>query len=257
MSLLEVDALEAGYDDAMVLRGVSLRADAHEIVAVIGPNGAGKSTLLKAVYGLVTLRAGTVKWDGGDVAGVRADRLTRGGLNYVPQTTNVFPTLTVAENVHVGSLIIPKAQRAAEVQRVRDLFPILRERPRQRAGTLSGGQRKLVALARALVAAPRLLLLDEPSAGLSPQAMELVFDKLLEINRLGVGIVMVEQNARRALALAHRGYVLDAGRNAIEGLGADLLRDPQVEELYLGGSGITASSSTSTSTPSGMNPETK
>ena len=257
MSLLEVDGLEAGYDDALVLRGVSLRADAHEIVAVIGPNGAGKSTLLKAVYGLITRRAGTVKWDGGDVAGVRADRLTRRGLNYVPQTTNVFPTLTVAENVHIGSLIVPKAERAAAVQRVRDLFPILVERARQRAGTLSGGQRKLVALARALVAAPRLLLLDEPSAGLSPQAMELVFDKLLEINELGVGIVMVEQNARRALALAHRGYVLDAGRNAIEGRGADLLNDPQVEELYLGGSGTIASSSTSTSTPSGMNPETK
>src|SRR5437764_1346693 len=257
MSLLEVDALEAGYDDAVVLRGVSLRADAHEIVAVIGPNGAGKSTLLKAVYGLITRRAGTVKWDGGDVTGVRADRLTRRGLNYVPQTTNVFPTLTVAENVHVGSLIVPKAERDAAVQRVRDLFPILGERARQRAGTLSGGQRKLVALARALVAAPRLLLLDEPSAGLSPQAMELVFDKLLEINRLGVGIVIVEQNARRALALAHRGYVLDAGRNAIEGLGAELLADPKVAQLYLGGSGTTASSSTSTSTPSGMNPATK
>jgi ABC-type branched-subunit amino acid transport system ATPase component len=133
----------------------------------------------------------------------------------------------------------------------------LRGRAGQRAGTLSGGQRKLVALARALVTAPKLLLLDEPSAGLSPQAMELVFDKLLEINQLGVGIVMVEQNARRALALAHRGYVLDAGRNAIEGAGGDLLRDPRVEELYLGGSGTIASSSTSTSTPSGMNPETK
>ena len=257
MSLLEVDALEAGYDDALVLRGVSLTADAHEIVAVIGPNGAGKSTLLKAVYGLVTRRAGTVSWEGDDVTGLRADRLTRRGLNYVPQTANVFPTLTVAENLHVGSLVVPKAERGPALERVRQLFPILRERPRQRAGTLSGGQRKLVALARALVTAPKLLLLDEPSAGLSPQAMELVFDKLLEINRLGVGIVMVEQNARRALALAHRGYVLDAGRNAIEGRGSDLLHDPQVEALYLGGSGTIASSSTSTSAPSGMKPETK
>ncbi|HEY8773123.1 MAG TPA: ABC transporter ATP-binding protein [Gaiellaceae bacterium] len=257
MSLLEVDLLEAGYDDALVLWGVSLRADAHEIVAVIGPNGAGKSTLLKAVYGLVTRRAGTVTWEGGDVTGVRADRLTRRGLNFVPQTANVFPTLTVAENVHVGSLVVPKAERQAATERMREIFPILRERARQRAGTLSGGERKLVALARALVAAPKLLLLDEPSAGLSPQAMELVFEKLLEIHRLGVGIVMVEQNARRALALAHRGYVLDAGRNAIEGQGADLLNDPKVEELYLGGSGMIASSSTSTSTPSGMNPETK
>jgi ABC-type branched-subunit amino acid transport system ATPase component len=257
MSLLQVDALEAGYDDAIVLRGVSVRADAHEIVAVLGPNGAGKSTLLKAIYGLVTRHGGRVAWDGDDVTGVRPDRLTRRGLNFVPQTANVFPTLTVAENVHVGSLVVGKAEREAAIQRVREVFPILRERARQRAGTLSGGQRKLVALARAMVANPRLLLLDEPSAGLSPQAMELVFDKLVEINQLGVGIVMVEQNARRALALAHRGYVLDAGRNAIEGAGADLLHDPQVEALYLGGSGTIASSSTSTSTPFGMNPETK
>ena len=175
----------------------------------------------------------------------------------MPQTENVFPSLTLAENVHVSALVLPKGERRAAVERVRELFPILVERPRQRAGTLSGGQRKLVALARALVTQPRLLLLDEPSAGLSPQAMETVFDKLVEINAIGIGIVMVEQNARRALALAHRGYVLDTGRNAIEGTGADLLRDPQVAELYLGGSRTTASSSNSTSTPSGMKPETK
>ena len=257
MSLLEVDSLEAGYDDALVLRGVSLLADAHEIVAVIGPKGAGKSTMLKAVYGLVTRRAGAVRFAGEDVTGLRADHLTRRGLNFVPQTENVFPTLTLAENVHVSALVLPRRERRAAVDHVRALFPILVERSRQRAGTLSGGQRKLVALARALVTQPKLLLLDEPSAGLSPLAMDLVFEKLVEINALGIGIVMVEQNARRALALAHRGYVLDTGRNAIEGSGADLLRDPQVAELYLGGSGITASSSTSTSTPSGMNPDTK
>jgi len=257
MSLLEVDGLEAGYEDALVLRGVSLRAEADEIVAVIGPNGAGKSTMLKAVYGLVTRYAGSVRFAGEDVTGLRPDRLTRRGLNFVPQTENVFPSLTLAENVHVSALVLPKGERTAAVERVRELFPILVERPRQRAGTLSGGQRKLVALARALVTQPRLLLLDEPSAGLSPQAMETVFDKLVEINAIGIGIVMVEQNARRALALAHRGYVLDTGRNAIEGSGADLLRDPQVAELYLGGSRTTASSSNSTSTSSGMKPETK
>ena len=257
MSLLEVDGLEAGYDDALVLRGVSLRAEANEIVAVIGPNGAGKSTLLKAVYGLVTRTAGTVRFDGEDVTGVRPDRLTRRGLNFVPQTENVFPSLTVTENVHIGSLIVPKADRKQAVARIHEMFPILVERPRQRAGTLSGGQRKLLALARALVTNPKLLLLDEPSAGLSPQAMDLVFDKLLEINQLGIGVVMVEQNARRALALAARGYVLDGGRNAIEGRGDELLQDPNVAQLYLGGAGTTASSSTSTSTPSGMNPATK
>ncbi|MDX6411428.1 MAG: branched-chain amino acid transport system ATP-binding protein [Gaiellaceae bacterium] len=235
MSLLEVEALEASYDDALVLRGVSLRADAHEIVAVIGPNGAGKSTILKAVYGLVTRRGGSVRFDGEDVTGMRADRLTRRGLNFVPQTDNVFPTLTLAENLHVSALVLPKGDRVVAHERMRELFPILAERPRQRAGTLSGGQRKLVALARALVTRPRLLLLDEPSAGLSPQAMDTVFEKLVEINALGIGIVMVEQNARRALALAHRGYVLDTGRNAIEGTGADLLGDPKVSALYLGG----------------------
>jgi len=257
MSFLEVDGLEAGYDEALVLRGVSLRAEADEVVAVIGPNGAGKSTLLKAVYGLITHKAGTVRFDGEDVTGLRADRLTRRGLNFVPQTENVFPSLTVAENLHVGSLIVPKAARENAVARVHELFPILVERRRQRAGTLSGGQRKLLALARALVTNPKLLLLDEPSAGLSPQAMDLVFDKLLEINQLGIGIVMVEQNARRALALAARGYVLDGGRNAIDGRGDDLLHDPNVAMLYLGGAATTASSSTSTSTPSGINPATK
>jgi ABC-type branched-subunit amino acid transport system ATPase component len=236
MSLLEVDAIEAGYDDALVLRGVSLAADAHEIVAVIGPNGAGKSTMLKAVYGLISWRGGAVRFAGEDVTGLRPDRLTRRGLNFVPQTENVFPTLTLAENVYVSALVLPKSERSAAIERVRELFPILTERSRQRAGTLSGGQRKLVALSRALVTQPRLLLLDEPSAGLAPQAMDAVFGKLAEINALGIGIVMVEQNARRALALANRGYVLEAGRNAIEGSGADLLRDPQVAELYLGGS---------------------
>ena len=151
--------------------------------------------------------------------------------------------------MHVSALVLPKGERRSAIERVGELFPILAERPRQRAGTLSGGQRKLVALARALVTRPRLLLLDEPSAGLSPSAMDTVFHKLVEINTLGIGIVMVEQNARRALALAARGYVLDAGQNAIDGPGADLLHDPKVAELYLGGAGTAASSSTSTSTP--------
>jgi branched-chain amino acid transport system ATP-binding protein len=256
--LLEVAALEAGYDDALILRGIDLVAEVEQIVAVVGPNGAGKSTLLKAVYGLVRPRGGSVRFAGEDVTGARPERLTRRGLNLVPQVENVFPSLTIAENLHVGALVLPRAERQAEIARVLELFPLLAERRRQRAGSLSGGQRKLVALARALVARPRLLLLDEPSAGLSPLAIDLVFDKLLEIRSLGIAIVMVEQNARRALALADTGYVLDAGRNAYSGPGRRLLDDPRVAELYLGGagSGTIASSSTSMSTPSGMKPAT-
>ena len=254
--LLEVDALEAGYDDALILRGTGLSAEREQIVAIVGPNGAGKSTLLKAVYGLIRPRAGSVRFEGEDVTGARPDRLTRRGLNLVPQTENVFPTLTVAENLHVGALVLPRVERQAEIARILELFPLLAERRRQRAGSLSGGQRKLVALARALVARPRLLLLDEPSAGLSPIAIDLVFEKLVEIRSLGIAIVMVEQNARRALALADVGYVLDTGRNAYTGPGRQLLDDPRVVELYLGGSSTIASSSTSTSTPSGMNPAT-
>jgi len=254
--MLEVSALEAGYDDALIVRGVDLVAAKDEIVAIVGPNGAGKSTLLKAVYGLLRPRGGSVRFEGKDVTGTRPDRLTRGGMNLVPQVDNVFPTLTIAENLHVGSLVLPRNERQREIDRVLDVFPLLVDRRRQRAGSLSGGERKLVALARALVTRPRLLLLDEPSAGLSPIAIDLVFDKLVEIRSLGIAVVMVEQNARRALALADTGYVLDTGRNAYTGPGHRLLHDPRVVELYLGGPNAIASSSNSTSTPSGMNPAT-
>lgn len=255
--LLEVSGLESGYGDVQVLRGVELRVERDEIVCVIGPNGAGKSTLLKTVYGLVPAQAGSVRLEGKEITGTRPDRLTRSGLNFVPQLDNVFPSLSVAENLKVGALAVPRPERGEALARVEELFPIVRERSRQRAGTLSGGQRKLVALARALVTRPSLLLLDEPSAGLAPQAVATVFEKLTEICDLGIGIVMVEQNARRALALAHRGYVLDLGRNALAGTGAALLHDPNVVALYLGGSSTKASSSTSTSTPGGTNPPTK
>ena len=237
--LLRVERLEAGYEQVTVLHGVSLEARAGEIVAVIGPNGAGKSTLLKAVYGLARVSAGNVRYDGANVTRTRAHELTSLGLNFVPQTDNVFPSLSVAENLAVATGVLPRAERPVALKRVHELFPLVRERRRQRAGTLSGGQRKLVALARALVTAPRLLLLDEPSAGLAPRAMDEVFAKLSDIRELGIAIVIVEQNARRALALADRGYVLELGRNRYEGTGSGLLHDPKVAELYLGGAAST------------------
>jgi ABC-type branched-subunit amino acid transport system ATPase component len=231
--LLEVEGLESGYGDALVLRGVSMRAGRDEIVSLIGPNGAGKSTLLKTIYGLVPPRAGTIRLLGEEITRTRADRLTRAGVNFVPQVDNVFPSLSVAENLKVSVLPVARSERAAALERVEEIFPIVRERSRQRAGTLSGGQRKLVALARAVVTRPALLLLDEPSAGLAPRAVTEVFEKLAEIASLGIGIVMVEQNARRALALSHRGYVLDMGRNAFEGTGRELLADPNVVALFM------------------------
>jgi ABC-type branched-subunit amino acid transport system ATPase component len=233
--LLEVADVEAGYGDALVLRGVSLAASPGELVAIIGPNGAGKSTLLKVVYGLLRARAGTIRYAGDDVTGLQPERLTRLGLNYVPQLGNVFPSLSIAENLQVGCVSLPRAERRQALADLYGHFTLLAERRGQRAGTLSGGQRKLLAIARALVTRPRALLLDEPSAGLSPQAVELVFEQLAEVNERGIAIVMVEQNARRALALADRGYVLDMGRNAHEGAGQALLHDPKVADLYLGG----------------------
>jgi neutral amino acid transport system ATP-binding protein len=253
--LLEVAGLEAGYGEALVLRGVTLAASEGELVAIIGPNGAGKSTLLKVIYGLLRPTAGQVRYRKDDVTGVRPERLTRLGLNYVPQLGNVFPSLSIAENLLVGSVSLPRAERRPAVNDMYEQFPLLAERRRQRAGTLSGGQRKLLAIARALVSRPRALLLDEPSAGLSPQAVDLVFSQLADVKDRGIAIVMVEQNAIRALTLADRGYVLDMGSNAHEGTGDALLRDPKVTELYLGRS-TTASSSTSTSAPSGISPPT-
>ena len=253
--LLAVEEVEAGYDEAVVLRGVSLSVARGELVAIVGPNGAGKSTLLKVIYGLVRARAGSVRFGGEDVTGFQPERLTRRGLNYVPQLENVFPSLSIKENLQVGSACLPRNDRQRALDEVYAQFPLLAERRRQRAGTLSGGQRKLLAIARALVTRPDALLLDEPSAGLSPRAVELVFEQLAAVKREGIAIAMVEQNARRALALADTGYVLDMGRNAYQGTGKALLHDPKVAELYLGVASA-ASSSTSTSAPSGISAPT-
>ena len=254
-ALLEVAKVEAGYGEALALRGVSLFASAGELVAIIGPNGAGKSTLLKVAYGLLHPEAGNIRYADEDVTGMRPERLTRLGLNYVPQIANVFPSLSIAENLLVGTVSLARTERRQAVNDMYQQFPMLAERRRQRAGTLSGGQRKLLAIARALVTRPKVLLLDEPSAGLSPQAVEIIFDQLAAVKRRGVAIVMVEQNAQRALALADKGYVLDMGRNAYEGTGQALLRDPKVAELYLGKSSA-APSSASTSPSSGKSPPT-
>jgi len=232
--LLQVTDVEAGYGDALVLRGVSLAVSRGELVTIIGPNGAGKSTLLKVVYGLIRPDSGHIRYAREDVTGLRPEQLTRRGLNYVPQLANVFPTLSVAENLQVGAVSLARRERREAVADMYDQFPLLAGRRRQRAGTLSGGQRKLLAIARALVTRPQVLLLDEPSAGLSPQAVELVFEQLAMVKSRGIATVMVEQNARRALALADIGYVLDMGRNAYHGAGRTLLRDPKVAELYLG-----------------------
>jgi ABC-type branched-subunit amino acid transport system ATPase component len=233
-ALLTVSDLTAGYGDSDVLRGLSLRVETGELVAVIGPNGAGKSTLLKTLAGLVRPRGGRVLLDGEDVTGASAARVVAGGVCYVPQEGNVFASLSVWENLTIGAWTAPRAlpERARAVL---ELFPVLAERRRARAGTLSGGERQMLALAMALMVDARLLLLDEPSAGLAPALSRLVFDRVREINARGLGILLVEQNARESLALCRRAYVLAMGRVRAEGPGAVLRDDPEIRRLYLGG----------------------
>ena len=233
--LLSADGLVGGYvAEVDILRGCSLEARDGEIVVVIGPNGAGKSTLIKALFGLVALREGRVTLRDDDITRAPPHRITAKGMSYVPQVANVFTTLTVQENLEMGGVL----RRSALRRRLDDmyaLFPRLAERSRQRAGTMSGGERQMLAMARALMPEPAVLLLDEPSAGLAPQIVGEVFDTCGEINRAGVTVVMIEQNARRALAFADRGYVLEGGQNRYTGTGRELLADPKVAELYLGG----------------------
>lgn len=234
MALLEGRDLRAGYGGMEILRGVSIELRQGEVVTVIGPNGAGKSTLLKTLFGLLTPTAGRVTFRGEDITGRRPDAIVRRGLSYVPQVDNVFPSLTIEENLDMGAFIRADDVRP-RLEQLYALFPLLRERRRQRVGSLSGGERQMVAMARALMLDPVALLLDEPSAGLSPKLTEVVFERIVEINRGGVAVLIVEQNARGGLALSHRGYVLVAGQNRIEGTGAALLEDAEVGRLYLGG----------------------
>jgi neutral amino acid transport system ATP-binding protein len=231
---LAVEDLVAGYvPEVDILNGVDLKVQEGEIVTVIGPNGAGKSTLIKSIFGLLPPRRGRVVLRGEDLAGLRPHAITRRGMSYVPQLDNVFESLTVADNLQMGALVRQKTQE--RIDSMYDLFPRLGERRKQVAGTMSGGERQMLAMARALMPEPRILLLDEPSAGLAPAFVEAIFEKIAEINRHGVTLVMVEQNARRALAMSTRGYVLDVGQNRFEGRGKELLDDPKVAELYLGG----------------------
>ena len=236
LPLLEARDLIVGYvPEVNVLDGVHLVVAAGEIVTVVGPNGAGKSTLVKAVFGLLRPRAGVVRFRGEDLVGQKPHAITRKGMGYVPQLRNVFPSLTVDENLEMGA----SGRRGFDLRRRRaamyELFPRLAERRRQTAGTMSGGERQMVAVARALMPEPAVLLLDEPSAGLAPAFVDVVFDQIARVNATGVTILMVEQNARRALAMSTRGYVLDLGRNRYEGPAPELLGDPRVAELYLGG----------------------
>jgi len=230
---LEVTDLVAGYGEMDILHGVSLRLGPGEMVAIIGPNGAGKSTLLKAIVGLVRPRAGRVLFLGEDITGSPPEKVVAKGLCYVPQLENVFPSLTVQENLEMGAYLVRGPLRP-RLERVYSLFPDLAEKRHERASRLSGGQRQMLALARALMVDPKVLLLDEPSAGLAPKMVELVFAKVREINAAGIPVVIVEQNAKEALKLSHRAYVLAMGRNRLEGPSHELLSNQEVARVYLG-----------------------
>lgn len=232
--LLTADNVVAGYLPGInILTGVNLELREGELVGIIGPNGAGKSTLVKAIFGLVTIRGGSVKLRGEDITNRKAHELVPLGVGYVPQTENVFPSLTIRENLEMG-LYLASGRFKERFQYVAELFPLLADRSEIRAGSLSGGERQMVAMARALMMEPSVLLLDEPSAGLSPALQDEAFAQVRRINETGVSIIMVEQNARRVLQLCHRGYVLDQGQNAYTGTGQELLHDPKVIDLYLG-----------------------
>ena len=234
--LLTAYEITAGYGAMDILHGVSLSVHPGEIVSIIGPNGAGKSTAFKAMIGILKPRNGRVVFNGEEITGLRPDLVLRRGLAYVPQGRIVFPLMTVLENLEMGAYTVTDAREvAAALERVYALFPILAERRKQKAGTMSGGEQQMVAIGRALMTKPRLILLDEPSLGLSPKFVTLIFDKLVEMKRAGFTLMVVEQNAARALAIADRGYVLELGRNRLEGAGTALLADPEVKRLYLGG----------------------
>jgi ABC-type branched-subunit amino acid transport system ATPase component len=232
--ILETQQLVAGYNaDLDILNGVSIIVEASQIVSVVGPNGAGKSTLMKVIVGLLAPRRGRVLLRGSDITGRRPHEIARLGLSYVPQRDNVFETMTVIENLELGATGQSRAAITRQIEAQLELFPHLALRRRQSVGSMSGGERQMVAMARALMSNPGIMLLDEPSAGLAPGFVHALFEQVVAINAGGVAVLMVEQNARAALALSHRGYVLDLGLNSFEGTGQQLLADPRLAELYL------------------------
>jgi branched-chain amino acid transport system ATP-binding protein len=238
VALLELADVSAAYGPIQILHGVSLHVDAGEVVAVIGPNGAGKSTTFKVIMGFINYLGGRMRFDGHDLVGQRPDRILGLGLGYVPQGRVVFTQMTVRENLEMGAYLErDKAKVQAAMEWVFALFPRLAERLKQQAGTMSGGEQQMLAMGRALMTRPKMLMLDEPSLGLSPRLVDEVFDKTVEMARAGLTVMLVEQNAARALEISDRGYVLELGRNRFEGRGPDLLANPDVRRLYLGGAG--------------------
>ena len=232
--VIEAKNLVAGYLPGVnILNGINFYADKGELIGIIGPNGAGKSTLLKAIFGLVKVREGSITLNGENIVGLKANKLVSKGVGFIPQTNNVFPSLTIEENLQMGLFQQPSKFKE-RVEFVVSIFPELSKRLKQRAGSLSGGERQMVAMSRALMMDPAVLLLDEPSAGLSPVRQDEAFLRVSEINKAGVTCIMVEQNARRCLQISDRGYVLDQGKDAVVGKGRELLNDPQVIGLYLG-----------------------
>ena len=234
MIILEAIDVTAGYSEINILHDVAIRVDSNQIVSVIGPNGAGKSTLLKTIFGLLKPKQGNILLKEIDITGLKPDKIARRGISYVPQVDNVFPSLTIQENLEMGAFI-RRDDYSQRIEEIYDLFPVLGERRKQKAGQLSGGQRQMVAMGRALMLDPQLLLLDEPSAGLAPNLVEIIFDKIKEINATGVAIIIVEQNAGEALKMADHGYVLAMGRNVLDDSGQALLASEEVGRLYLGG----------------------
>jgi ABC-type branched-subunit amino acid transport system ATPase component len=234
-ALLELSEIVAGYEEVEVLRGVTLTVRAGEIASIIGANGAGKSTLLRTVFGMVTPRHGTIRFAGEEIGGRPSTEVLRRGLGYVPQGRCNFPAMSVEENLEMGAYLRRDGRVREDIEALLTRFPMLASKRRDPAGTLSGGQQQILEMAIAQLLHPRLLMVDEPSLGLDPRMVEVVFDTILAINRAGTTVLMVEQNAKKALSVSHRGFVLELGRNRFEGTGQELLDDPEVRQHYLGG----------------------